>query len=146
MRISDWSSDVCSSDLQTKSRSSTEVRVKRMPKPQARVAVRSGGTVAAAQIRGQNRIFAALEDFEFDAKFNISRFSMLIQKPRVDPMGPYQGTNGTFSGPMQNALGAASAGSFVFFYNIIAVVTDGLLQELYPDWQRVGEGKRVEVR
>ena len=57
---------------------------------------------------------------------------MLVQKPRVDPMGPYQGTNGTFSGPMQNALSTVSPGSFVFFYNIIAVGPDGLQQELDP--------------
>jgi len=117
---------------QTQSLGSTNFRVKRIPKPQARVAGRSGGAVAAAQIKGQNRIFAALEDFEFDAKFNISRFSMLIQKPRVDPMGPYQGTNGTFSGPMQNALSSVAPGSFVFFYNIIAVGPDGVQQELDP--------------
>lgn len=117
---------------QTQSLGTTEFRVKRIPAPQARVAGRAGGTVAAAQIRSQNRIFAGLEDFEFDAKFNISRFSMLIQRPRVDPMGPYQGTNGTFSGPMQNALSAVTPGSFVFFYNIIAEGPDGLQQELDP--------------
>ncbi|SEL74844.1 type IX secretion system motor protein PorM/GldM [Parapedobacter koreensis] len=116
----------------TQSLGSTNFRVKRIPKPQARVAGRSGGTVAAAQIKGQNRIFAALDDFEFDAKFNISRFSMLIQKPRVDPMGPYQGTDGTLSAPMQNALGSVSQGSFVFFYGIIAVGPDGVQQELDP--------------
>ncbi|RQP08446.1 MAG: gliding motility protein GldM [Parapedobacter sp.] len=117
---------------QTQSLGSTNFRVKRIPKPQARVAGRSGGAVAAAQIKGQDRIFAALEDFEFDAKFNISRFSMLIQKPRVDPMGPYQGTNGAISGPMKNALSSVSPGSFVFFYNIIAVGPDGVQQELDP--------------
>jgi len=117
---------------QTQSLGSTEFRVKRIPKPQARVAGRSGGAVAAAQIKGQDRIFAALDDFEFDAKFNISRFSMLIQKPRVDPMGPYQGTNGAFSGPMQNALSSVTPGSFVFFYNIVAVGPDGVQQELDP--------------
>src|SRR5690606_10671985 len=117
---------------QTQSLGSTEFRVKRIPPPQARVAGRSGGTVAAAQIRGQNRIFAGLDDFEFDAKFTISRFSMLVQKPRVDPMGPYQGTNGTFSAAMQNALGTVTPGSFVFFYNIIAVGPDGVQQELDP--------------
>ncbi|MFC3198472.1 gliding motility protein GldM [Parapedobacter deserti] len=117
---------------QTQSLGSTNFRVKRIPKPQARVAGRPGGAVAAAQIKSQNRIFAALDDFEFDAKFNISRFSMLIQKPRVDPMGPYQGTDGTFSGPMQNALSSVAPGSFVFFYNIIAVGPDGVQQELDP--------------
>lgn len=117
---------------QTQSLGATNFRVKRIPKPQARVAGRSGGAVAAAQIKGQNRIFAGLEDFEFDAKFNISRFSMMIQKPRVDPMGPYQGTNGAIAGPMQNALNSVAAGSFVYFYNIVAEGPDGLQQELDP--------------
>lgn len=117
---------------QTQSLGATEFRIKRIPKPQARVAGKSGGALAAAQIKGQNRIFAALDDFEFDAKFNISRFSMLIQKPRVDPMGPYQGTDGAISGPMANALSSVAPGSFVFFYNIIAVGPDGIQQELDP--------------
>lgn len=109
---------------------SSSFRVKRIPKPQARVAGRSGGTVTAAQIRGQNRIFAALEDFEFDAKFNVSRFTMYVQKPRVDVIGPLQGTNGTFTPQMQTALGSVSQGTVVYFSNIIAVGPDGIQQEL----------------
>lgn len=105
-------------------------RVKRIPKPQARVAGRSGGAVTAAQIRSQNRIFAALEDFEFDAKFEITRFSMVVMRPRTDPIGPYQGTNGTFTQQMQNALNSVTPNSVVYFYNIIAVGPDNIQQEL----------------
>lgn len=115
---------------QVQSMGTTEFRVKRIPKPRARVAGRSGGSVSVAQISGQERIFAGLDDFEFDAKFTISRFSMLIQRPRVDPMGPYQGTNGVFSEPMKNALRTVTPGSFVYFYDIIVVGPDGLQQEL----------------
>lgn len=109
---------------------STEFRVKRIPRPRAKVAGKGGGTLSVAQIRGQDRIFAGLDDFEFDAKFTISKFSMLVQRPRVDPMGPYQGTNGVFSEPMKNALRAVTPGSFVYFYDIIVVGPDGLQQEL----------------
>lgn len=108
----------------------TEFRVKRIPKPKAKVAGKSSGTVSAAQIRGQERIFAALDDFEFDATFNVTKFSMMIQRPRVDPMGPYQGSNGVFSDAMKNALRNVTPGSFVYFYDIIATGPDGLQQQL----------------
>lgn len=108
----------------------TDFRVKRIPRPRARVAGRSGGNLSVAQIAGQERIFAGLDDFEFDAKFTVSRFSMLIQRPRVDPMGPYQGTNGVFTEPMKNALRTVTPGSFVYFYDIIVVGPDGLQQEV----------------
>lgn len=109
---------------------STDFRVKRIPKPTARVAGRSSGTLSVAQIRGQDRIFAGLDDFEFDARFTVSRFSMIVQRPRVDPLGPYQGTNGTFSDPMKNALQTITPGSFVYFYDIIVVGPDGLQREV----------------
>jgi len=109
---------------------STDFRVKRIPKPTAKVAGRSSGTLSVAQIRGQDRIFAGLDDFEFDARFTVSRFSMIVQRPRVDPLGPYQGTNGTFSDPMKNALQTITPGSFVYFYDIIVVGPDGLQREV----------------
>lgn len=115
---------------QTQSMGATEFRVKRIPTPRAVVAGRSSGALSVAQIRGQERIFARLDDFEFDANFTISRFSMIVQRPRVDPLGPYQGTNGTFSEPMKNALRTITPGSFVYFYDIIAVGPDGLQREL----------------
>lgn len=109
---------------------STEFRVKRIPKPKAKVAGRSSGSLSVAQIRGQERIFVGLDDFEFDANFTITRFSMIVQKPRVDPLGPYQGSNGVFSDPMKNALRTITPGSFVHFYDIIVTGPDGLQQEV----------------
>lgn len=109
---------------------STDFRVKRIPKPSAKVAGKSSGTLSVAQIRGQERIFAGLDDFEFDARFTVARFSMIVQKPRVDPLGPYQATNGTFSAPMKNALQTITPNSFVYFYDIIVVGPDGLQREV----------------
>lgn len=108
----------------------TEFKVKRIPKPKAKVAGKSGGTVAAAQIKSQERIFVGLDDFEFNTNFTIVKFSMMIQKPRVDPMGPYQGQNGEFTPAMKNALGTLSPGAFVYFYDIIVKGPDGLQQEV----------------
>lgn len=55
---------------------------------------------------------------------------MIVQKPRVDPLGPYQATNGTFSAPMKNALQTITPNSFVYFYDIIVVGPDGLQREV----------------
>ena len=114
----------------TQSMGSTEFKVKRIPKPKAKVAGKSGGSVSVAQLRGQERIFAGLDDFEFNANFTITKFSMMIQKPRVDPMGPYQSSSGNFSAPMLNALKTLTPGAFVHFYDIIVKGPDGLQQEV----------------
>lgn len=116
----------------TQSLGSTEFRVKRIPDPKAKFAGKSGGTVASVNIKSQNRIFADLEGFEFDAKFNITRFRMLVYKPRVDPIGPYQTTGNTFSAQMQTAIKQVTPGTTVVFSNIIAVGPDGVQRELDP--------------
>ncbi|SEM97930.1 gliding motility-associated protein GldM [bacterium A37T11] len=112
--------------------SSTQFRVKRIPDPKAKFAGKSGGSVASVNIKSQNRIFADLEGFEFDAKFNITRFRMLVYKPRVDPIGPYQTTGNTFSPQMLAAIKQVSPGTTVVFSNIIAVGPDGVQRELDP--------------
>lgn len=116
----------------TQSLGSSNFRVKRIPTPQAKVAGKPGGTLASAQIRGQNRIFATLDDFEFDAKFDITRFSMFVSRPRADIVGPLQSNSGNFSSQMQSALSSLPPGSQVFFSNIIATGPDGVQRELAP--------------
>src|SRR6185437_10088090 len=53
---------------------STLFRVKRIPDPKPQFAGKSGGNTSAANIRAQDRIFAKLDNFDFDAKFNVTRF------------------------------------------------------------------------
>ncbi|GGH09211.1 gliding motility protein GldM [Sphingobacterium alkalisoli] len=109
---------------------STKFRVKRIPKPTARVAGKTGGRISAAQLRGQNVVSASLDNFEFDAKFSISKFNMYIAKPRVDPIGPYQSSGSSFSGSMKTALGGVTSGSVVMIYDIVGVGPDGVAQNL----------------
>jgi gliding motility-associated protein GldM len=116
----------------TQSLGSTEFRVKRIPDPKPKFAGRSGGTLASVNIKSQNRIFADLEGFEFDAKFNITRFSMRVYKPRVDPIGPYQSSGNTFTAQMQSAIQQVTPGTTVIFDNIIAVGPDGVQRSLDP--------------
>jgi len=107
----------------------TEFRVKRIPDPVAKFAGKTGGKMASVVIKSQDRLFAVLENFDFDASFKVTRFNMLVQKPRADA-AQYQGNGNTLSPEMRSALSGVTPGSTVVFYNIIAVGPDGGQREL----------------
>jgi len=109
---------------------SSKFRVKRIPKPTARVAGKTGGRISATQLRGQNFLSAALDDFEFDAKFTISRFSMYIQNPRVDPLLFQQPGGASFTAQMKSGLNGVTVGSVVMIYDIVGKGPDGMEQNL----------------
>lgn len=111
---------------------SAKFRVKRIPKPTARVAGLTGGRISAAQLRGQNVVSASLDNFEFDARFTISKFNVYIAKPRVDPIGPYSTSGASFSAQMKTGLAAATSGTVVMIYDIVGVGPDGVAQNLDP--------------
>jgi len=109
---------------------SSKFRVKRIPKPTARVGGKTGGRISATQLRGQNFLSAALDDFEFDAKFTISRFSMYIQNRRVDPLLYQQTAGASFTPQMKTAMNGVTSGSVVMIYDIVGKGPDGLEQNL----------------
>lgn len=111
---------------------SSTFRVKRIPKPTARVGGKTGGRISAAQLRGQSVVSAALDNFDFDAKFSITKFNMYIAKPRVDPIGPFAASGNSFTSAMKSALGGVTSGSMVMIYDIVGVGPDGVAQNLEP--------------
>ena len=109
----------------------SEFRVKRIPDPTAKFSGKNGGSVATVALKSQDRIFAQLENFDFDAKFTITRFSLIIAKPRADPI--LLSTSGnSLSGAMRTAMGTISPGTRVIFDNIIATGPDGVPRQLNP--------------
>jgi gliding motility-associated protein GldM len=109
----------------------SEFRVKRIPDPKAMFAGKSGGKTSAANIRAQDRLFAKLDNFEFDAKFNVTRFNLLIIKPRQDA-ATFTTTSGELSGAMRAAMNGVTPGTTVVFQEIIAVGPDGTQRGLDP--------------
>lgn len=109
----------------------SEFRVKRIPDPKAQFAGKSGGKTSAANIRAQDRIFARLEGFEFDAKFNVTRFTLLIAKPRQDVV-TYTTSGADLSSAMKSAMNNVTPGTTVVFQDIIAVGPDGSQRGLDP--------------
>nr|WP_067061013.1 gliding motility protein GldM [Mucilaginibacter sp. L294] len=109
----------------------SEFRVKRIPDPKAMFAGKSGGKTSAANIRAQDRLFAKLDNFEFDAKFNVTRFNLIIIKPRQDAI-TLTTTGGELSGAMRSAMNGVTPGTTVVFQDIIAVGPDGTQRGLDP--------------
>jgi len=111
--------------------SSQVFRVKRIPDPVAQFAGKSTGSTSAVNIRAQDRIFAFLANFEFEAKFNITRFTLYIKKPRQDYI-IIKGTGNELNAQMKGAMATVSPGTEIIFDDIIAVGPDGSQRGLLP--------------
>ena len=111
--------------------SSSEFRVKRIPDPKAKFAGKSGGTLNAAVIRDQDYISVVLENFDFDAKFALQRYNVIVTKPRADAVTAV-GNGSALSAAVKAALAGVTPGSTVIFTDIIAVGPDGGQRNLDP--------------
>jgi len=107
----------------------TKFRVKRIPDPKAQFAGKSDGTTSSVNIKAQNRVFAKLENFDFDATFNVTRFTTINVKPKQDPI-TYPTTGADLSSEMRRAINTVTPGSTVIFKDIIAVGPDGTQRAL----------------
>jgi len=103
---------------------STLFRVKRIPDPKFEFAGKSGGKTSAANIRAQDYVFAKLENFEFDAKFNVTHFTLMVIKPRQDAI-IIPGTGNALSGQMHSVMNTVIPGTTIVFKDVTAVGPDG---------------------
>lgn len=110
---------------------SSDFRVKRIPDPKAKFAGKTGGALSSVVIKGQDAIFATLDQFDFDAKFKVTRFSLAIARPRAD-LVVLQASGNSFSPQMRAALAAVTPGTRVIFDDIVAVGPDGSPRQLDP--------------
>ena len=115
----------------TQTLSASEFRVKRIPDPKAKFAGKSGGTLNAAVIRDQDYIAVVLENFDFDTKFSLQRYNVVVAKPRADAVSAV-GNGPTLSASVKAALAGVTPGSTVVFTDIIAVGPDGVSRNLDP--------------
>ncbi len=110
---------------------STLFRVKRIPPPKATFAGKSGGTISSANIKAQDYVTAKLEGFDFDAKFRVTRFTLLIAKPRQDPI-KLIASGDELTAAMHQAMNTVTPNTTVVFMDIIAVGPDGIQNALDP--------------
>lgn len=110
---------------------STEFRIKRIPPPRVKFSGKAGGRISAGEAKVQNRIFAVLEDFDFEANFNIQHFKIYIVKPRADAQ-VFESTNNQFTPAMTAAMAGVIPGTRLIFDDIFATGPDGVKRPLDP--------------
>jgi gliding motility-associated protein GldM len=111
--------------------STSDFRVKPIPPPHVKFGGKGGGRLTAAAMKAQNRIFAVLDDFEFDAPFTIQHFTMYITKPRGD-VQVYESTSNAFTPAMMSGMNSVVPGSKVYFDLINGTGVDGMKRQLDP--------------
>lgn len=105
-----------------------EVRVKSIPDPVARVGGKSNGVMSSAIFRAQAGVAAALDNFEFDARFVVTSFDFSYLPKRGEYQGPFTVNSALFSANSQVSnwqSSQARPGDRVFIENIRAKGPDG---------------------
>lgn len=101
-----------------------QFRVKALPTPRANVKGKSGGNVPLEWIEGAGSIDTQLEDFVFDVKFKVIRFSATFINPRSDAVTVLN-SGGGFGGQVKGALNSLKPGATVIFKDIVCEGPDG---------------------
>lgn len=104
-----------------------EIRVKYIPDPVARIGGKSGGGMPSNIFKSQLGIVAALDGFDFDARFKVTAFDFSLLPKRGELIGPYHINGAYFNLNKQvlDAIGRARPGDKVFFEEIRGVGPDG---------------------
>ncbi len=94
-------------------------RVKRIPDPVPEVAGVSGGTMGNGTFKAQGGLIANLKDFDFDARCNITGYSLTRVARREDPVTEVNG-GASFTGSSRRLVDQAKPGDTYFFNDIKA--------------------------
>lgn len=109
-------------DGKTQSLGNKNFRIKRVPDPVAKVNNQNGGKIAKAVLLAQMGIAADMENFEFDLKFRITKFTV---STNVGGYNQEYLSNGTmFTEEQKNLLRRTARGQKVFISEIEAVGPD----------------------
>ncbi|SFG63993.1 type IX secretion system motor protein PorM/GldM [Pedobacter insulae] len=103
---------------------SNKFRVKPIPNPTAKFAGRMGGIISGNKIVNEGVVVAAIEDFEFDVKIPVLRFTVVIAKPRQDAQ-TYNCQGSALSAQAKSAMSSLPYQSRVYVENIQVQLPDG---------------------
>ncbi len=105
-----------------------DFRVKTIPDPVAKVAGKIGGRIDKATLSAQMAVIAAMENFDFDLKFNVTEFTVSAV---VKGFAQTKSTKGARISDEQKALlNSLTKGSKVYFEDIKVVGPDKKEREL----------------
>jgi gliding motility-associated protein GldM len=103
-----------------------EVRVKYIPDPVARVGGKSGGAMASNIFKAQLGVVAALDGFDFDARFQVTAFEFSMLPKRGELIGPFKVNGARFdqNKQVQDAINRSKPGDRIFIEEIRGVGPD----------------------
>ena len=104
-------------------------RVKLIPNPIAKVSGQPGGRINAGVWKAQQGVVADLENFDFDAKFEVLSFNMFYQPKLQDP-GIASATGPYFSAAMQSFISKAKPGDLFYIEEIKVKGPDGMSRKI----------------
>lgn len=108
---------------------SKKFRVKMIPDPIAKVGGKNGGRMSSAEMRVQNGLAAVLENFDFDAKFEVISYQVTFVAKRQDPVSAV--CNGAyFNSQVQSFQKDMKPGDTVYFEEIRVKGPDGTTRRI----------------
>ena len=109
---------------------STLYRIKRIPDPIAKFGGIGSGRLSSGAVKAQAGIAAVLENFDFDAKFQVVKFTMSVRKARQLDLFTDVSNSGFLTAGMKNALRTITARDGVFIDDIFVKGPDGATRHL----------------
>lgn len=108
---------------------SKQFRVRMIPDPVAKVGGKDGGRMNAAEMRVQNGLSAVLENFDFDARFQVVSYQVTYVPRRQDPVSAVcQGAY--FNSQVQAFQKDMKPGDMVYFEEIRVKGPDGTTRRI----------------
>ena len=96
---------------------SKNFRIKRIPDPVAKLSGKRGGSMNSGEFKAQDGVFAILENFDFNAKCNVSGYRVVRVARRKDPQVAVN-AGGRFSADSKRVIAMAAPGDSFYFENI----------------------------
>lgn len=94
-----------------------EFRIKRIPDPVAKLSGKRGGSMNSGEFKAQDGVFAILENFDFDAKCNVSGYRIVRVAKRKDPVVAVN-AGGRYGGEAKRVISQATPGDRYYFEGI----------------------------
>ena len=83
-----------------------------------------GGIISGNKMASENQVTASIENFEFDVKVRVTKFNVVVIRPRQDAQ-PFYCTGDTFNAQARAALSSLPFKSVVWIENVQALMPDG---------------------
>lgn len=109
---------------------SMDFRIRTIPKPVAKVMGQASGSISKAMLSNAPVVYAELEDFLFELKFNVTQFTVVSQDGIYTREMKTKGNK--FSNEQKDAIKKAKKNSRITIENIEAKGPDGVSRPLSP--------------